>query len=232
MARKVAFHCLHWDNVDPRMVDAHKKVMKHFDLEVRYHGLNLNHGLWMNSVLRSADGDVIVFIEPDCIPLNKQAAPDAIRFAEKHGTFVGLAQVANHIPPKSHIYAAPGFFVIARSAYERLGRPSFSETARSDTAEELSYLAEEKGLRYRALLPTHFEGQSSEGLWPLGPLGYYGIGTVFQGGVYHLYRSRLAEHVELFLKRCGEVVDGTFSTEGFHPSAAFAYEERSLKVPL
>ena len=221
---KIEFNSLHWDNVDKDMLQAHKRVMQHFNFPVNYHNINMNHGQWMDRVLEESTSDVIVIIEPDCIPLSRDNILKCIYYANKNDTFVGIAQVSNHIPPKSHIYAAPGFFCIRRSVYERLGRPSFTETARSDTAEELCYVAEERGVRYRALLPTYFEKESSEGLWPLGNLGYYGIGTVFDNTVYHLYQSRMAENIELFIKRCDEVVQGTFTTKDFHRSSTFNYE--------
>lgn len=226
---KIEFNSLHWDNVDKDMLQAHKRVMQHFNFPVNYHNINMNHGQWMGQVIGESSSDVIVIIEPDCIPLNRVNLLKCIYYAYNNDTFVGIAQVSNHIPPKSHIYAAPGFFCIRKSVYERLGRPSFSETRRSDTAEELCYIAEEKGIRYRALLPTHFEKEPSEGLWPLSNLGYYGIGTVFDNTVYHLYQSRMAENIELFVKRCDEVVQGTFTTKDFHSSTIFNYEGKIVQ---
>lgn len=218
---RVDFYSLHWDNVNQDMLDAHKRVMLHFDIPMNYHNLNgVNHGNWMQQVINTSTSDVIVIMEPDCIPLDQSYA-DYIRYAHRHKTFVGIAQVSNHIPPKSHIYAAPGFYAISKKAYNRLGRPSFTETYRSDTAEEISYLAEEMGIKYRALMPTYFEKASSDGYWSLSNLGYYGIGTVFDNSMYHLYQSRMAENIELFVKRCDEVIAGTFNTKNFISATNF-----------
>lgn len=38
-----------------------------------------------------------------------------------------------------------------------MGKPSFLEMGRADVAEEVSYRAEEMGIHYRTLFPTHFE---------------------------------------------------------------------------
>jgi hypothetical protein len=179
-----------------------------------------NHGMWMQWVINNSSSDVIVFMEPDCIPLNKNYL-EYIKYANRNDTFVGIAQVSNHIPPKSHIYAAPAFYAISKKAYDRLGRPSFTETRRSDTAEEICYMAEEKGMKYRALMPTYFEKPSSEGIWPLSNLGYYGIGTVFDNSIYHLYQSRMAENIEMFVKRCDKVVRDEFTTEFFTSATTF-----------
>jgi hypothetical protein len=70
-------------------------------------------------------------------------------------------------------------------------------------------------------LPTHYEKPSKEGIWNLGPLGQYGIGTVFSDTVYHLYQGRYNDNVELFVKRCNEVIAGTFSTVKFKQCMRF-----------
>lgn len=218
---KVEFNSLHWDNVDQEMLAGHKRVMSHFNIPMNYHNLNgFNHGNWMQWVINNSSSDVIVFMEPDCIPINKNFI-DYIKYANRHETFVGIAQVSNHIPPKSHIYAAPGFYAISKKAYDKLGQPSFTETLRSDTAEEICYIAENKGLKYRALMPTYFEKPSSEGLWPLSNLGYYGIGTVFDNSIYHLYQSRMAENIEMFVKRCDQVIKGKLTFKSFTSATTF-----------
>lgn len=225
---KVEFNSLHWNNVNKDMLHAHMKVMDNFGILMNYSNADgVNHGLWMQKVIQNSSSDVVIFFEPDCIPLNKKYL-EYIRYAYKHNTLVGIAQVSNHIPPRSHIYAAPGFYAISRKMYDELGSPSFTETRRSDTAEEISYIAETRGKRYRALLPTAFEKAPAEGVWPLSNIAYYGIGTVFDNSIYHLYQSRMAENIELFVKRCNEVVQGTFSTDTFISSTTFNLNERTV----
>jgi hypothetical protein len=215
------FHSLHWNNVDTDMLAAHKRVMDHFEIPMTYSNLDgVHHGLWLEHVVKQAKSDVVVILEPDCIPLNKAKFMEYINYAAARNTFIGIGQVANHIPPASHVYAGPGFYVITKSVYNKLGGISFLETPRSDVAEEICYVAESKGIHYRALMPTCFEKTSSV-LWPLGSLGYYGIGTVYDNAIYHLYQSRNAQNIELFIKRCDEVINGTFTTEGFYSSTEF-----------
>lgn len=226
---KIEFNTLHWDNVDKDMLAAHKRVMEHFGIPVNYHNLTgFNHGKWMDEVVKRSESDVVCIIEPDCIPLNKEKLIDVIKYAAARDTFVGIAQVSNHIHPKSHIYAAPGFYAITPSIYKKLGSPSFTETHRSDTAEEISYLAEENGIRYRALMPTYFTREPGEGAWPLSNIGYYGIGTVFDDVVYHLYQSRMADNIELFVDVCNQVIDGTFTTDNLIPSTTFNFKGKTV----
>ena len=211
----IEIFCLHWDNIDPRMMTAHKEVMEHFNIPVAYHAINMDHGQWMTEVVKLSTADVIGFIEPDCIPLSREKLSECFEYVITNNTFCGIAQASNHIEPKNHIYAAPGFFAITKTAYHNLGSPSFMCTMRGDTGEEVSWTAESLGYNYRVILPTHYEKPSKEGIWNLGPLGYYGIGTVFNDTVYHLYQGRYNDNVELFVKRCKEVIAGTFSTAGF-----------------
>lgn len=99
---------------------------------------------------------------------------------------------------------------------------------RSDVAEEVSFRAEKLGIRYRTLYPTCFELDPVEGVWALGSYGFYGIGTVFDNSVYHLFQSRFSQNVELFVRRCDEVIQGAFDSSEFIPSITF--NERSRMV--
>jgi hypothetical protein len=96
--------------------------------------------------------------------------------------------------------------------------PSFSENSRSDVAEEVSYVAEAKGKRYRCLYPTRFDGIPLEGVWRLSNYGFFGIGTLFADKIYHLYQGRFNKNVELFCRRCDQIVEGKFDMSGMHDS--------------
>lgn len=216
---KISVNTLHWDNVDTRILESHKMVMKHFDIPVEYHNMNIEHGLWMNAVCRNTDADVYVFFDIDCVPLNREVYDEALNYITENDSFFGNAQVSNHIHPKTHVFAAPSFFAITKSCYEFLGKPTFYPTIRSDVAEEVSHVAEEMGKRYRCLYPTKFDGvPKKDGVWRLSNYGYYGIGTVYENKTYHLFESRWGDHIELFQKRCQQIVDGQFNMDGMYDS--------------
>ncbi|WP_374252973.1 hypothetical protein [Acinetobacter brisouii] len=227
----VEFHSFHWDNFNKDILAAHKKVMQHFGLNVKYTQENIHHGDWLDKVMSSSTASVIGIIEPDLIPLNLEIVKQAVQYVYENNTFLGCAQVSNHFHPATHIFASPAFFFISRQCYLDLGKPSFSATKNADVAEHLSYLAEEKGLRYRTLFPTCFEKEPREGIWPLASYGYFGIGTVFQNSVYHLFQSRYAENVNLFVQRCNEVINNTFSTDGFISSTSFTSVGKVVSPP-
>ena len=213
----VEFHTLCWPSADGKLVSAHSKVCKHFGLDVAYTVEEVPHGMWMDNILAHSTADVVGFLDVDCIPLNRQVVEQAITYAGQNQSMIGIAQVSNHIPPASHIFAAPAFFFIWRETWDKLGRPTFAETPQADVAENVSYAAEMARLPFRTLFPTHYTKAPDEGIWKLHSYGVYGIGTVFEGGVYHLYQGRFPDNVDLFVKTCEEVVNGTFTTKGLLP---------------
>ncbi|MDG2938792.1 hypothetical protein P7M32_06130 [Bisgaard Taxon 10/6] len=227
----VEFHSFHWDNFNRDVLNAHKKVMAHFGLNVIYTEENMEHGEWLDRVMSRATKNVVAIIEPDCIPLNREIIEQSAEFVYKNNTFLGPAQASNHIYPGSHIFASPAFFFMATDCYKRMGFPSFKLNDRSDVAEEVAYRAEKLGVPYRALYPTHYEREPLEGIWRLGNYGYYGIGTVFAGSIYHLFQSRFEQNVKLFLQHCDEVINDRFSLDAFRCSTVLSPPERQMPLP-
>ena len=210
----VEIYTLAWPDTDPRMIQAHTDVCKHLGVEVNYHIQKLPHGAWMNHIMDSSKADIVGFLDIDCIPLNKRVVDDAVEYCAENKTFVGIAQASNHIPPKSHIFAAPAFFFMWRETWEKLGKPTFSETPNSDVAENVSYSAEMADMRYKTLYPMFYFKDADEGAWHLHTYGKYGIGTYFEEGVFHLYQARMNNNVELFLGVAKNIMnDQPFSTK-------------------
>lgn len=220
---RIEFNTLYWNNTPEKIIESHKKVTDHFGIPVNYYPENTNHGLWMDRICRQSTSDIIGFFDSDCVPLSYDKIMECVAYVKRSKSFLGVAQVSNHIPPKSHIYAAPAFYLIHKQCWEQL-QTSFTETRRSDVGEELTYNAEAKGIRYRCLYPDTFESEPTEGLWPLGNYGYYGIGTTFAGTVYHLYQARMGQNIDLFEKRCEEIVNETFDNRFHNSSVTFNYK--------
>lgn len=207
-------YSLSWPNADTRLFAWQRKVFDRFQLPIHQQLTKIPHGEWMDSIMAQSAADVVMFLDNDCIPLSRSAVLAAIAYAATHSSFVGLAQASNHLGSGSHIYAAPPLLAISSEVWQKLGRPSFKETPRSDVAEELSWRAEEQKIGYRAIYPTHYTKNPSTGPWKLGNYGHYGIGTVFGSTAFHLYQGRLASNVELFIQACQHVCNDTFSTAG------------------
>ena len=212
---KAEIHTLNWPESDERIRKNQASVFQHFQLPLKQHRIRADHSLWMDAMLNQSRADVVLFVDNDCVPLNRQAVMEAISWAGKHKSFLGLAQASNHINHGTHVFAAPAFLAIERSAWLNLGRPSCQPTARGDVAEELSWRAEEEGLSYRAWYPSHYHHPSREGLWQLGNYGTYGIGSVFAERVFHLYQGRFADNVDLFEMVCQQICTDQFTTDGY-----------------
>jgi hypothetical protein len=213
---KVEIHTLAWPNTHPDLLNSHRQVCQHFELNVNYTLEQIPPGPWMDQVMHNSTADVVAFLDVDCVPTNRQVIDNTIAWTVNNRSFVGIAQVSNHINPKSHIWAAPAFLFIWRDTWKAMQCPTLSETHNSDIAENLSHTAEIMDVRYKALYPTHWTIAPDGGSipWKLHNYGWYGIGTHYEGGVFHLYQGRTARHVELFSNRCNDIIAGKFTTEG------------------
>jgi glycosyltransferase involved in cell wall biosynthesis len=216
------FHTLYYPKTSEKMVNSHKKVMNHFNIPINYTSERVNHGIWMNRVLDSSKSDFVCFFDADCIPIKGEEIQKSIEKAVKLQSFIGIAQASNHKKGfENHIFAAPGFLIIKREIYEQFKKPNMMGTHRSDAAQELSHIADENNIEYGLIYPTHYEKgpQENEGKpWRLGNYGYFGIGTVYGNVCYHLYQGRLEQNINLFEKRCEEIINAEFSTEGMNKS--------------
>lgn len=215
--QKVKFHSLHWDNIDARIVDNHKKVMEHFGLECEYTNKNIDHGMWIDSVLRESTDELVGIIDIDCVPLSGRYA-NLIQYASENRSMAGLAQVSNHYPPACNIYAAPAFMVLHRDVYKHVDKWSFraNHQEKCDVAEFFCYNLNSMGKHYKAVYPKYVHYPK----WNLSNYGRYGIGTLYDNDIFHLFESRMQSNIDMFAKVCEEVLRGPI------------YDYRSLKINL
>lgn len=123
LLKQTEFHSFHWDNFSPEILQAHKSVMSHLGLNVQYTQKNIPHGQWLDEVMATAQAEVIAIIEPDLIPLNIDIVLSAIEYVIKNDTFLGCAQVSNHIGNATHIFASPAFSLLLKHVMKNLGIP-------------------------------------------------------------------------------------------------------------
>ena len=205
-APSIEIHTLQWPDADPRLADHQQRIFDAFNLPLNRHVCRIDHGLWLNAVLEQATAQVVMFVDNDCIPLQKGVVERAAHFAHEERSFVGVAQCSNHIPGAAGVFAAPAFLAVSPRAWHNLGRPDMRANRRCDVAEELSRAAEAAGLKYQAIHPTSFERAGQWGVYALGAYGPYGIGTVFGGCIFHLYEGRSRQNVDLFVQQCQTVI--------------------------
>lgn len=217
MEIKYSIHTLVWNNsVNQTIVDSHKLVLNHFNLNINYDYNNISHGLWIDNILKQSEDDVVGFLDIDCVPTNCSIIPKVIKYVFDHQTFIGIAQSSSHFTNEHalHIFAAPAFFFIYRATWYSLGCPSFLEKDNCDVAQYVTRKAESLGCNYKCLFPTHYDIKR----WKLGNYGFFGNGTHYEGGIYHLYESRCNNNIDLFAKRCDQIIKNSFSTSEMNNS--------------
>lgn len=223
------FHTLYYPNTPSSLSNAHKSVMSHFEIPVQYTVETINHGIWMNKILDETTSDFICFFDADCVPITLQGFQDSIQKALQLQTFIGIAQASNHKQGfENHIFAAPGFLIVKKEIYENFGKPNMMGTHRSDAAQELSHLSDERNIPYGLIYPTHYEFGPKENQgnpWRLGNYGYFGIGTIYDNICYHLYQGRMQQNIQLFQKRCNQIIQGEFTSEGMNPCKKESHHE-------
>jgi len=201
----IKFHSLHWDNIDPIVVNAHKAVIDMYGIDCTYHAKNMDHGAWIDSVLAESDDELVGIMDIDCIPTNRKYLNHVIDLARERRHFIGTAQVSNHYHPATNIYAAPAFMVLHRDAYRWAKEYSFraNHAHKCDVAEYFCYMTEkEQFLRHQALYPNHVHLPK----WRLSNYGTYGIGTYYSMGIYHNFESRMSQNINLFKHVCDTVL--------------------------
>lgn len=219
--RKCVFTSYNY-KIDPRVIEANAQVINKLIEGTDIVFVPLRYNLPSKLILHyqvldygfkylTKDYDAILTLDVDCIPLSKTALLTTFDLIEK-GEYVGTAQRSMHIDNNKHVYVGSPCFGITTELFNKMGRPSFVPTHRGDTAEELSYIAEEMNIPIRIFMPSKYEKDPFAGpAWELDtPDKKYGVGTTFvdESGnemFYHLFESRVHAHNELFLNKCKEV---------------------------
>ena len=196
-------HAMHWDNIDPRLIDGQRRVFEALHIPLQQHRAHrVEHGEWMNDVIRQQPDDaVLVFCDIDAFPLQAAAYQRAVEFARQGGVF-GLAQYSNH-KPTVDLYAGPMFLAFSKSLWQALGSPSMKRSKTGDAAEALTLAARAQGQSLHLVKPTACIAPK----WALKDQGVFGIGTFYgEAEFFHLFESREPAHETLFLQVVEDVV--------------------------
>ena len=217
---RMRVHTLAWPDVDTRMVNAHESVVRHFGLTASYYRVHMPHGEWMDKVCKDefeTGAEVVCFLEIDCVPTCETIMARAYRWTKESRGVLGIAQSANHLDSR-HIYAGPAFYMVHREAWQKVGK-TFSEQSDCDVAQLFTKSCEGLGVPVRCLYPTHYLYPADEGRWALGNYGYFGRGTHYSGGVFHMFQGRSNNAINTFVDVCGKITGNTFSTQSWYESA-------------
>ena len=196
---------LYWDNIDPAIVSAQKSVFDKLQMPVSQHRIDgLNHGEWMDWLMNRTEVDVFLFIDIDCIPLNRNRMLENMSKSAS-GTLVGAEGVANHLDP-NRTYAAAWYVYISRQAWEAYGRPSAKDYQVRQNGHDTCQLWTDVWRRNNAPVELISPTGCVVPKWDLpGRKQCYGPGTTYGDDCYHLFESRKQENIRLFVERCREV---------------------------
>ena len=192
----IGVYSLCWKNINPKLIELHKKVMSKFDIEIKYTHQNIDHGEWVNYILNTEKSDIFLFVDVDCLLLSRGVFEESIKYISD-GYMIGNAQVTNCIPAKHDLFCAPSYIGLSREYYESIGRPDARNNSHSDICQELTRSAVAREKRIKMYFPTSFQSVPSGGVWRLSSYGYYGVGTIFQNKTYHLFQSRFENNIIL-----------------------------------
>ncbi len=198
--RNVAIVSFYMQNISNDVVSAQRKVFEKFGLEIRQVLFDSVHPTAIdNEIDRLRYFDYVIVFDIDAIPLTGDAIAKILYNCDHYAGVVGIAQQSNHIN-NDHPYAGPSCIAFSQSVYEKLGRPKFQWTPRSDVGEEITWIAQEKGIPVCLLNVSNID----ENKWKLGQDGQFGLGTTYENIVYHAFECRLS--TARFLAKCKSVL--------------------------
>ena len=172
-------------------------------------------GKFLNqNIAQQIDHDIFLFLDIDAIPLSADAIDFYVETASE-GKIIGNAQRSNHIDNGQHVFAAPSALALSKDTFKKIGRPSASETLRSDVAEEYTWCAELHAVAVETVMPLRFDAvpqryeweRESPPYWALADgMPVYGMGTTYGKDercmFYHNFQIRMPGQEERFWKKC------------------------------
>lgn len=177
---------MYWNNIEPDMIARQKAAVSALGFNVEQDDeTGKPHGIWLDKTLDAlAPNDTVLFLDIDCIPLTSAIVEKAFQAAEA-GRIFGSAQVANYLD-SDFIYAGPMFLCLSKATWEKLGRPSLMSSKTDDVGMRLSKTA----LAAKVPVDLVWPNFVCKPRWPMGSKHCFGIGTFYEGEIFHLFESR------------------------------------------
>lgn len=196
-------------NINEEFPKLQQKVFKKFGFKIEQHLCEpwVKHGKHVDDFLNTIEdeNEIVVLFDIDCIPLNSDIIPKAVKWASENIGIYSMAQTAGWLGFPI-IHAAPAFMVFSIKTYNKLGRPSFLETGRSDCGAELTWSARDKGIDIFLMYPTHAENPHTLVENGRGRIKF-GHGTTYNNVIYHAFESRYTRRDSNFLNKCRQILN-------------------------
>lgn len=202
---KVGIFIPYMDNIDPKLVEAQKQVFDTFNVNINqilWKSLGGNpHSDFVNTIVDDVYCDFYVLFDIDSIPLR----PDFLEIlVERAGKtkILGAEQTTDMI--SNEPFAAPSCFIISKELYDKMGRPRFDPTPRSDDTQELTHLAIEQGIEVDFIKFTHCKIPNY--YWEFKDGRKYGYGSYYEDLVFHNFQARLDKFTRFFFEECEKTI--------------------------
>ncbi len=191
------------EKINPEVVKAQKDLFDHFGIPLQQvkPDVWLGHGKNVDGYIATHDvWDTFTLFDIDCIPLDPHIVGEGLTWCRDNNGLFSVAQRASHIPD-SIVYASPAYISFTRETYDKLGRPTFDCTKRSDCAGELSHEAMRLGLPISLMYPYSVDTEK----WDLDNGRRFGYGTNYANRIYHQFESR-KNYTDRFIEVCHETI--------------------------
>jgi hypothetical protein len=182
--------------IDRTIIRTQKEMFARIGIDIRQSlAEGVSHDRWIDAVMTQLDAaETVLFVDIDCFADNRAVVDEAVTFA-RHGGLFGCAQAANHLDGPRSDYAGPMFLCIAKQTWLDIGSPSARADDEFDVCARWSAAATRSGVPVRLLRPTSV----AIPLWSLTGGEPFGIGTWYEGGIFHLFEARTGKHTDIFV---------------------------------
>ena len=166
----------------------------------------------LGAYVQSCTEDVICLMDIDAIPLRPRYFLKVLQRAAEIDGFVGIRQRRPGKRLRHLDYMGHAFMVFTRAAYERIGSPTFNERfPKYDIGGYITGCCREVGQYFEFLDPIHADEvlphHTTRTNGKRGVMAPWGLGTTYDGVVYHAFWARDQRTLARFRKRCDEVID-------------------------
>lgn len=195
------------ENVDISVLRAQRSVFNKFNVNINQipwpeKEYAHPHSDFCNWIVDNENVDFYVFFDIDAIPLK----PNFLEILIERAGFdklVGCEQTTEFI---SNIpFAAPSCLIISKKLYNKMGRPRFNPTERSDDTQELTHLAWEQNIEVDFIKFTHCKVPNYYWVFQDGRI--YGYGSVYEDLIYHNFQARFGRFLHFFIDECKSTVE-------------------------
>lgn len=188
-------------NISQKLIINQKKIFDLFNMKITQESTTLEHPNWLDSKVKMLeDFDILVFMDIDVIPLKPGLYEYILEQVGDNNSIIGIEQAANHIDP-NFIYAGPACMAFSKTAYEKMGKPSLMHNQRADTAGELTFEAQAKGVNVKFFNIT----SSNTKQWKCGSK-QFGLGTIYDDWIYHQFNAASRRSQRQFKNKANQIL--------------------------